>query len=385
MILIICNTSYQVFNAINLKMQMHPDEEIDIILSEHTNLQGLEKNLNVCKLFRNVYLAETLTLARQFYFFEDSKKLNALLQPEKYVKDCLDIDYLQYDIIYTANVDGYINLIFRMHLLNQTFCEIRYYEDGWTTYANDWSNFAYSPYEKHFYEVLGQDIFCKALRTIYVYEPKLGCYSDKFEYKQLPKIDINDMKMKTVYNFIFEYNKYKEDIDLYKTNAIFLEEAFLQDGYQNNDLDLILNVAQRVGESHLLVKRHPRLLKNRFESLEIITNSNFSIPWEVIIFNNDFKDKILFTITSGAVLTPRLVFGIPTFSIFMRDLLIGPVSPMYKTKGFQNFINMFRKLNPNEVYIPKTLNGIQICIDTILEEMQTCEWILKKQEIKHED
>lgn len=374
MILIICNTSYQVFNAINLKVQVHFDEDVDIVLSEHSDIQRLKERLERTGLFRNVYLTNSLFLARKFYFFEDSQKFGALLEPQKYIKDCLDINYLTYDIIYTANVDGYVNLIYRYHIINKTQCDFRYFEDGWSTYTNDWSNFAYSPYERYFSEIMGESIFIKNIKEIYVYEPDLGCFDDKFVYKAIPKINIRNEKLKKIYNDVFEY----QDSEEYKKKFIFLEEAFQQDGYKNNDFELAMQIVNRVGEENVLVKRHPRLTNNRFANSKVSVNSNFSIPWEVIVLNNEFSDKILFTITSGAVLTPRLVFDEPVFSVYMRDLLKGNLSAMYKKKEFRQFVGNYRKKYPNEIFIPKTEKGINFCVDAILKEMQIHEWKFKR-------
>ena len=378
MMLFICNTAYQLFNAVNLKLQVFPDDEGDIILSDHSDFNDVYLRLCGSGLFENVWRTKSLYLARNFYFFSDDEKYAALMNPTKKIKACLDIDYLKYTHIFVANVDGYVNLIYRHLILNESNCKMNYFEDGWSTYTTDWSQFALSPFEKYYCYILNEAVFQKNIINIYVYEPRLGCHQDKFRYLKIPQIDKTNVMIKEKINLIFGYSTSPE----YKRRCIFLEEAFSQDGYKNNDMELVNEVASKVGVEQLLLKRHPRLTENRFADKGVYANKDFNIPWEVHILNNKFSEKILFTITSGAVLTPRLVFGEATFSVYLRDLLRGPVSSIYKSKEFRQFITNFRRIYPNELYIPKTKESIMICVEAIQKEMQNREYIFDNSDVE---
>lgn len=159
--LFICNTPFQLFNALRLRYTVFCEGEADIILSDHSQVNKFSKSVKKTKYFKHVYKVKSLTLARQFYFFSDDKKDQALWHPKKFLNKVIRIDFTKYDNIFTANVDGFVNLIYRDIVMKKAPCKINCYEDGWVTYTMNLTNFGYSPFERHFHEVLGGKIFQK--------------------------------------------------------------------------------------------------------------------------------------------------------------------------------------------------------------------------------
>lgn len=341
--LFIVNTPYQLFNAINIRQNVLKEkyEQVDIILSNHSRVCEYEMNVRTSTIFYNTYVADSLDLARKFYFFDDKKKNRALYKPLKYLNKILKIDYTQYDNIFFANIDGFVNLIFRYVEMRNCSVEFDYFEDGWSSYILDLDNFAYSPYEKYFYEVLNEEILQKNIDYIWIYRPIL--YSAKEENKdklrQIPQVDLGDINFKSIVNAIFAYEKCGE----YEKENIFLEEAFCEDGYHNNDFEIINTVCAYVGKENFLLKRHPRLKADRWEESGIQVNKDLKIPWEVLIMNCDFSNKRIFTISSNACMTPQLVFNISIPIFFMKKALRGRVSKTYQKPEFDVFVDKYEQ------------------------------------------
>ncbi len=342
--LFIVNTPYQLFNALNLRHNVLKGDygQVDLILTNHSRVYEYAGNVEQSKEFSHVYVSNSLELSRKFYFFDDKKKRRALYRPQIYLKKVLLIDYEQYDTIFFANIDGYVNLIFRyVYMKNKAATQFDYYEDGWSSYILNLDDYAYSLYEKYFYEVLNEEILQKNISHIWIYRPAL--YSAKKEniekLQEIPQIDVKNDFYRRLVNYVFDYHYSGE----YEKDNIFLEEAFSEDGYKNNDYEIIHAVAEYVGKENFLLKRHPRLMADRWQECGIQVNEDLKIPWEVLIMNCDFRSKRIFTISSNACMTPQLVFNIKIPVFFMKKSLMGSVSKTYQRPEFDAFVNKYEQ------------------------------------------
>ena len=112
--------------------------------------------------------------------------------------------------------------------------------------------------------------------------------------------------------------KMKDD---YNVLFIFFEESYEGDGVDIDDLEVLENVTSEINKKDILVKRHPRNTVNRFEKLGYKTNINTTIPWELIILNNNFTNTLFLTIGSSAATNPYFIFGITAKVVFLCDCL----------------------------------------------------------------
>ena len=98
-----------------------------------------------------------------------------------------------------------------------------------------------------------------------------------------------------------------------------------------------------MGKENFLLKRHPRLMADRWQECGIQVNEDLKIPWEVLIMNCDFRSKRIFTISSNACMTPQLVFNIKIPVFFMKKSLMGSVSKTYQRPEFDAFVNKYEQ------------------------------------------
>ena len=135
-------------------------------------------------------------------------------------------------------------------------------------------------------------------------------------------------------------------MDVYDKKYIYFEECYFAETGYMEDVELINTLAEKVGKENIMIKIHPRNPENRFEKLGYKTNKDTFIPWEVILMNNDFSDKVLIAIGSQTILTPYMLFGMnmKSYSLYhclkeKPDLLNGPL--------FDVIMNFYNKYNEN--------------------------------------
>lgn len=124
---------------------------------------------------------------------------------------------------------------------------------------------------------------------------------------QIPPIDRDDLSFKQAINTIFTYENME---DVYDKKYIFMEESFFAEGQETNDVEIVENIAKLVGKDNIMVKIHPRNPVNRFKKLGYKTNVNTAIPWEVILLNQDMRNKVLLSVSSTSIINPIRVFGV---------------------------------------------------------------------------
>ena len=352
MILFICNTPFQLFNAIRIKTTIYINETADIILSNHSKVDIYRKSLCDSGIFQHVYSASSLKLARNFFSWPDHKKGKAFNNSRKYLKNIF-LPCREYNTIFFANIDGFTSLLFRYCVTEGFKTQFSYYEDGWSSYIIDLEKYSLSPYEKYYSEILNQKILQTNIKDIWLYDKRLYCLSPKIPIESIPQIDIYDNQFKKLINRVFIYRDNNE----YHCKHIFLEEAFNEDGYYNNDLQIIKTIKNYVGENNFIVKRHPRLSADRYIGTGIKTSSDTRIPWEVLILNMNSPDMILYTISSNACLTPAIVFNIEIPIFYFRSVLRGNVSHTYRLKEFDVFLQKYKSLYGKDTFFEITSLG----------------------------
>ena len=118
-----------------------------------------------------------------------------------------------------------------------------------------------------------------------------------------------------ILNQFWNYNKESN----LKGKIIFLEESFYVDGRGNRDLEIINDIMKYSYGREILVKLHPRTRDNRFRKLGLSVYENTSVPWELLALNGDLDDTILVCVGSGAILYPKLYWGIDQKSIALLN------------------------------------------------------------------
>ena len=335
--LLITNTYFQLITAINLAVNHFNNDKNDLILTDRSvGMKEVGDKLKKYDIFDNILYIQSKDICtdknkikKYMTYLFNRKKIIGNTLSEKY--DCLlffNFDLLTYSVFDELNKSNK-NLICKR------------YEEGYIAYIRETKNNNINQLlRKLFFK---RDIE-KSIESLYLYHPDLLCYDLKYKTEQIKLINKEDEKLKEVYNYIFDYKK-----ETIKQKYIFFEESFFCDNKDIDDLELVLKIAEIVGKENLLVKLHPRNTIDRFKKYGIQTNKTIGIPWEVIQMNNDFSDKVFFTISSGSVLASKLYFGdnITTYLLFnctekMSDMIteetLNYLEKMNKKFGIKDFI-----------------------------------------------
>ncbi len=342
-------TYYQLITAIQIKNKLFPEADADIVISDHS--AGYEKAAEKVResgIFDNVYTAKSVDAMRLDSF---SKKLRRVVDivfyNNKFSLNCSDIEKLGYDEILFFNFNYFDNCLYYLLKKNNPDLICRRFEESYTSgFDFDIFTSGSAKLQKKF-ERLHSSTLAMKVDEMFFYEPELVLFKNSCKISPIPKIDKNDLQTKDILNKMFDYTKSDE----YDRKYIFFEESYNVDGKEMDDLELVLNIADKVGRENMMVKLHPRSKVDRFAEYGIKTNKTVGIPWEVIIMNNDFSDKVFMTIASGSVLSPRILFGenVATYMLFNCT----KVKSSIVTDSFYKYLELFKKkYGASGFYIP---------------------------------
>lgn len=353
--LIICNTTFQLFTAINLRINVFKEDDVDIILTDNSDFSNIYLSLENRRIFNEVFTVKT----RKYYYKRNNsrfKKITYLLKEVRRAKEVLnrelnlDFKGKVYEELYFSNSNGFLNIIYSYFKKVNSDLKLFEFEDGIGSYIDDKS----IQREKVFSIKRMVQPKMKPLSGVYLYDPRLKTIDNGIPINKLPTIDKNNTFIREIYNSIYEYN----DRKAFEKEFILFEQAFLTDNvFIKDELKLLNEVVEVIGEDNLTVKLHPRSKDNRFlrGNLEI---SEGSTPFEVICLNEDIDNKVLITINSGAAITPAILFGSKCKTILLYRLLSNDTVDMNSSKLNNFFINLQSKYKKN-IYIPNNKKELE--------------------------
>lgn len=352
--LFLCNTVYQVLVAIWIRYKYIPNDEADIIISNHMNgYKIIAQNMIKTCLFNNVYTVDSLSFSKGDFSYKNKiKKYFNYFLPKYELKEFLDLKN-KYDNLYFSNCDRFSALLYDVLKRKNRKLKLFMFEDGTSSY---------SQLIKKFYEDTAfprNKLKCIAFKFIfrrhfifgnvtamYAFNPQFMEWKPDFSLLPLKHIDYNDEKLKNIINIVFDYYSLE---DAYSEKYIFFEESFYAETGYNEDLNLVEKLAEIVGKENIFIKIHPRNPVNRFQNLGFKTNKNTFIPWEVIAMNTDISDKKLITIISSSILNPVSVFNMNSKGYSLINCLNNPPKIIEGEFG-QLIIRLFKQYNDN-IYI----------------------------------
>lgn len=324
-VLFSCNSIYQVLISIWIKKSLFDADCVDIIISDHMNdYERISEKLKECGYFNKVFSVATKALCKKG--LTTKERYRCIVSSSNILRHYISLNE-KYDVFFAANLNVFTKLVFhtikndkgcRVYNKNIKFC---LFEDGMSTYSKlferYYKNCKYSQkYTKLFYH---PKTIYNNLSEIYAFDTNAFMWqTEGAELKAIPKIDIADKDFIKTANAVFGYDDMS---DTYDKKYIFMEESFYADTGYNDDVELIEKIASKIGKENIMIKIHPRNPVNRFEKLGYKTNKNTAIPWEVILMNNDFSDKILLTVASSSVMSPAFLFGQKIETYVMYELL----------------------------------------------------------------
>lgn len=319
-ILVICNTPFQIIVACHILQTYYGNADVDLYIS--SDIRGYAKLVdNACQtgMFREVRANPIHKTFRKGN--NPVEKCNYICKrSHEIIKTLLlarSVSKRHYDILLFSNISVFTKRLTTLLLRHNPTCKIGLFEEGTISYTQQFvkGDAPTTPYRR-FIDKYG---IVDRLSLLYVFNPIfLSWKPKKGSIVTLPKLTNLSKEFLIKLNTIFGYDSC---VDQYDKKLIFFEESHAMEGYDVPDIQMLEQIAQKVGRENIMVKIHPRNPENRFAKLGYKTNVNTSIPWELIILNQAMDDKILVTISSGSVIYPFLYFGIKTKSYSLLNCL----------------------------------------------------------------
>lgn len=302
--LIITNTYYQLIFAIQLRQTFFANDDISLIVSDHSNNSKIvAERIKQEGLFNNTFYVESLSFlkkekkfasARQFvdYCFKKETKSSILYLNR--------LDDLFFDELLVFNVDRYILNIFSTLSFYNKRLSVSHFEEGVLSY-NSKLHCIITPKRKimdFVRRAQGKPQFTKSGENFYCFYPEL--YKGELSPVKVPLIG-NNSETTYIIKKVFNVNLSEND---YKEKYIFFTSVYDFEGeHPVGEFELVCKIADLVGKDNMLIKIHPRDRRTIYADNGFKVDKNSNIPWEAIQLTGSFKDKVFLTATSGSVLS----------------------------------------------------------------------------------
>ncbi len=346
--LYICESVYQLFNAVVLRMTVFPDTPADVLLTEHTDFSQISVELEKTGLFGAVLQPVCRPKQYIYYTAPPERQADYLRDPEALIGTPLGTPYTDFFV----PVDHiYAKLLYYQQLKRGHKPSVHFYEEGMRAYTidilkNEQEN------EPSAADDYGSDSFALNIANHYLYVPELFSVQNiHYQLKPIPKIDPNNQKLKDMLTAIFSTGALPEE------RFIFFEESNFCDRQLTNDFQIFQSVAQTLGKDNIIVKRHPRNTVDRFTPAGYRVMEGHGIPWEMQLLHHDISKKVLVTIVSTASVTPFFLFGKPVPTIHLKHLFMGK-SFLLSDAPFSAFYNkMILYFNQKDrmIHLPQSI------------------------------
>lgn len=362
-ILFYCNTYYQLIIAIQLKITLFKNDNVSLILSDHTeSFKTIIKNLEEEKIFSEILFIKTKKI--DFTSKNILKKLKHLYKTY-FNKFSILKNYEQkqkYDAFFYFNQNISTNLIYSIISKNNLNLKCYQYEEGIFSYdamkyssilkINSLTLKLYLLLKK----IVGNKTLVNETKNVFVFYPNL--YSGDRFVNKIPLLELNGELTNILKNiFQINFNKY-----CYKQKYIYFSAICdVEGGEPIGELNLVQKIANLVGRNNLLIKEHPRDTRKIYSKYGLNVDKNSAIPWEVIQLIHDFKKHVFLTATSGSVLTINMILSERPKTYFLFNLC--NINNNYIAKkvagNLEKFLRNFSKhLLFKNVYIVNDLKEI---------------------------
>lgn len=369
-VLFATDSAFQLITAINLRMTVYQDAEADIIIYNSTNnAEAYCENLRQTGVFSRCWCAKTpLTYCGSSYSIKEKLPkyfvyLKSLLWPETCIKRILGESLLHYDHFIFNGTGALPDCIFNVCQGINPEIECFRIEDSYVSYTLEYGKEKgrfRNKLEHLCAKILGRKNLVDSVKGYYLMAPELVGYDYPYPVIKVPKLSRENKQLISVLNKTFAYSPNADD---FHERFIFFEGGESYFLNYDGDLEYVEKLEDIVGGKNVLVKQHPRTLKDRYEGFSVRVLNGVGIPWEVIQLNLSIYNKVLITIKSSAVLSSEIYFGDSCEIILLYKAASAPgatVSP-----AMEKCIQKLKSNSKNRYYMPESMEEFSTIIKAL--------------------
>lgn len=306
--LIICDTNYQLFVALQLKLTLFSADSVDVWVSDHSRrMDEICARLEQKQVFNNVK------------FFKTRQKL---YQKNK-LKVLLDVLNLNFGATRNMNVEKYDEVVFYginsiIFRLSDYYDKIGHiakwsrFEEGLFSYDTDFSYGGSIKLTRKIRQYIKKTDVVEKISRYYCFYPNIKETNKNWEFVEIPSLQSTKEKLVDILNYSYDYKPTK-----IKQKYIFFASSSDIDGNPFGETQLVLDLAKKYGFDNILVKMHPRDRRKVYEDSGIEVMRESFIPWELMQLNTDIENKVLLTVNSGAFISIGALYGDSTKAEFL--------------------------------------------------------------------
>lgn len=324
--LFICHTYMQVIIAIQTKLSLFADDDIDVILSNSSlNADKRAEGLRKTGLFRRVRCIEVKAFREKSNPLKLIDAMKFLFEKEAF-SDVLWDDDIDYDQVYFYNpsfvANAIVNKIFQKSG-RKKIPELISYEEGVLSYGflTNLSGRAgkVARLSDFFNRFKGSPSMFQNTRKFMCYYPEVLKAVQPEGHRDISTIRIplisRDSRLLSALNTTFDYDPSAHS---FPQKYVYFSTSADIDGHPVGETEIILKLADLVGKDNLLVKVHPRDGRDVFARNGLPVSRDSSTPWEVIQLNHDFTAHVFISLSSGSIInvTAMMNENIPTYMLY---------------------------------------------------------------------
>lgn len=343
--IIICNTYYQLIVAMQLNKTLWEDDDVDIVISDQSKgSDKVYKILSELGVFNKVHWKANSAICRvgtSFYKTIEKMRYITFGLKDPYITDC------HYDELVFYNADVYTYGIYDKLKRNNPNLVCSRYEEGILSYEDsEFLTKSRLNFSNKMRKLICKPILDEDTKSFYCFYPEF--YKGNLRAIAVPKI--------TNYRIIGEQLKKIFDVDAEKLKIkekyIFFTSVYdFEGGEPIGETELVQKIADIVGKENLIVKTHPRDVRNAFKQSGISVYEHSEIPWEAIQLNNDFSSKILLTVNSGSVIGANMMIEdkAPAFFLYKCCNYIVNPAAVGTSQMIDRFISELKDVNVRSI------------------------------------
>ncbi len=342
-----CSTPYQIIAAVSIVRQNHETADLYVLFDGPKDyLEGIRKE----NIFSEVKFVEKINSTSAYRLLQRLGNLGKYVKCDRIAEEIL-VPNTRYNKLYFSNRGIEARCCFFHYVKNNIPIERILFDDGASSYLNDF--YVYIRKEDALVRKLlfGEKALEPVSRKM-LYSPDLyqmTCKSTK-KYK-IEKIDgkFDNYETKELCNRIFQF----KDSDLIKENCILLDcikDEILDKEGQKKLQFLYRKIFQEYGAENIIVKPHPR--DNAKMEGGAKYYSNYKLPLECLYMNLNCSEKVLISVSSTAVATPKILFDQEPYVILLYRLLdLKKINMDDLDRYYRNCKSLYR--HPERFMIPE--------------------------------
>lgn len=352
-VLFVCETKAQLFNAINIKLNVYKGISADLCLCDNgnNNIGTLQQSVDTSEVFNNSYVYYTRHDTNQTLIAKVKRALRST-HLVRSVPEILPNKNNKYSMIFISGPSSSVNCVYYHFKKYNRNIKLYLYEEGiFEYYMFNNKNFARKLYSYVFYH----RYYLDDAEGVYVYSPELltGNVGNK-KIMGIPRISFEDIAFVNAVNAAFDI-EIESFSSIKNIKYLYMDQAFPSEEENIQQYQIIQKIAEVVGVDNILIKLHPNSPLDKYKEYTDICIKN-NMAMEVIELNLRLRNVTLLTICSSSVFNFKLMFDANP-RIFLLYQMFKSVTI---GRNLFKFIEVFKNDYYNgEIFCPATMEEFE--------------------------